>query len=128
MTIWTPSGIGCSTPGPKAVLFWALRECVAVELWCVGRRVDGKGPTVTQGEFVSAFLQEVEAVSNGTESAAEMLLQEMAAVVYGSNTKARRGLGLDETLKLCMPVFSGQLDIDYNDRYVPFMIHHAARK
>ncbi|KAK0708297.1 hypothetical protein B0H67DRAFT_686411 [Lasiosphaeris hirsuta] len=46
----------------------------------------------------SAIMDEVgeliQSLQNGTESVAEILLQEMAAVVYGPNTKARRGLGL----------------------------------
>ncbi|KAK3369622.1 fic/DOC family protein [Lasiosphaeria ovina] len=64
----------------------------------------------------------IQSLQNGTESVAEILLREMAAVVYGSNTKARRGLGLDETLKLCMLVFSGQLDIDYSDRTPEYQV------
>jgi hypothetical protein len=80
----------------------------------------------------SAIMDEVgeliESLQSGTESVAEILLQEMVAVVYGSNTKVCRGLGLDETLKLCMLVFLGKLDLDYDDRYVPFMIHHTACK
>ena len=46
----------------EAILSWPIRERVVVELGRVGRRVDGEGPTVGQGEPVSAFLQEVEAV------------------------------------------------------------------
>lgn len=49
-------------PGAKTILFWAIRKCVAVELGRVWRRINCKGPPVPQGEFLSAFFQEVEAV------------------------------------------------------------------
>jgi hypothetical protein len=71
-------------------------------------------------DAASAIMDEVgqliQSIQDGTSSVADILLRDMAAVVYGSNAKARRGLGLDETLQLCMLIFSGQIEIEYAAR------------
>ena len=46
------------------------------------------------------------------------LMEEMAKVVHGSNEKARKGLGLDETLKYCRMVFEGVTGLEYSERYL----------
>jgi prophage maintenance system killer protein len=54
------------------------------------------------------------------ETLADMLLDEMAKVVHGSNQKARKGLGLDETLKICYQIFSGAEGVEFTERYDPW--------
>lgn len=46
-----------------------------------------------------------------------VMLEEMAAAVFASNQRARVGLDLDETLKICLQVFRGEV-YQYSERYV----------
>jgi hypothetical protein len=48
---------------------------------------------------------------------AGVMMEEMANVIYGSNQKARKGLGLDETHKICHAIFEGDGGIEYRERY-----------
>lgn len=54
----------------------------------------------------------------GGDAISEVLLRDKAAAVYGSNCKARKGLGLDETITLCMAIFEGKTGVEYSERYV----------
>ena len=47
-----------------------------------------------------------------------LMTNEMAEVVFGSNQFERLGLDLDETLRLCMLVFSGEEGLEVVERYV----------
>ncbi|CZT07366.1 uncharacterized protein RCO7_07328 [Rhynchosporium graminicola] len=40
----------------------------------------------------------------------------MARAVFGSNSIGRLGLGLDETMRLCIAIFQGSEVLDYNER------------
>lgn len=48
----------------------------------------------------------------------KLITNEMAEVVFGSNRFERLGLNLDETLRLCMLVFSGEEGLENVERYV----------
>ena len=50
----------------------------------------------------------------------KLITNEMAEVVFGSNQLERLGLDLDETLRLCMLVFSGEEGLQHVERYVGF--------
>lgn len=69
---------------------------------------------------MTEVVAEIQLLLRSSDAAADMasdfLLQAMADTVYGSNKKARKGLGLDETIALCMAVLEGQVDIEYSDR------------
>ena len=45
-----------------------------------------------------------------------VVLEEMATAVFTSNRHAKTGLDLDETLKICMQVFKGEV-YEYSERY-----------
>lgn len=51
-----------------------------------------------------------------------IMLQEMAKSVFGSNNLARKGLGLDETYKMCMAIFKGEEGLEYIDRLVQHLL------
>jgi hypothetical protein len=56
-------------------------------------------------------------IQDHKEKLANMLIEEMARIVYGSNEKARKGLGLEETLSYCRMIFEGVEELEYSDRY-----------
>lgn len=58
-------------------------------------------------------------LKNWEDSGDEMeavMFDEMARAVYGSNNIDRVGLGLDETLRICIAIFQGAEDLEYTDR------------
>lgn len=79
-------------------------------------------PADVQDEFgvvteIMAEIQKLISTSEfGGDAVSELVLRDMAAVVYGSNWKARKGLGLDETITLCMAIFEGKSGVEYNER------------
>lgn len=80
-------------------------------------------PSDMSAEFsdASKLMDEVHHLCKLLEGSGDMVADEMinsmAEVVYGSNYKARKGLGLDETLKICMAIFNGEEDVEYCERY-----------
>ncbi|KAF8852592.1 Fic-domain-containing protein [Acephala macrosclerotiorum] len=46
----------------------------------------------------------------------QIIFDQMAKAVFGANNLERIGLGLDETIKLCMAVFNGEENLEYSDR------------
>lgn len=91
---------------------------------------DGWASGVTLSDVTADMKEEFDAVSAIMDEVGQLIRRSKMAparsrisffatwqqIVYGSNTKARRGLGLDETLKLCMLIFSGQVEIEYDER------------
>lgn len=67
---------------------------------------------------IMAEIQELMATSpkHGADAAADYLVQDMAAAVCGSNKKARKGVGLDETIALCVAIFEVKPPAEYSDR------------
>lgn len=93
--------------------------------WAQDRAMKEKESVVDKSEefqAVTGILDEIHTLLDHLEittgPAAEFLLQEMAKVVFGSNQHARAGLGLDETLKICMMIFDGEKDLEYSPRLV----------
>ncbi|KAK1911845.1 hypothetical protein P3342_010929 [Pyrenophora teres f. teres] len=60
--------------------------------------------------------QYVQMVQENKERLATILMEDMGKVIYGSNEKARKGLGLDETLKFCQQIFDGVEGVEYEER------------
>jgi hypothetical protein len=57
-------------------------------------------------------------LEEGPESASvleDVMLNEMAAAVFASNERAKCGLELDETLKICLQIFRGEV-VEYSER------------
>lgn len=68
-------------------------------------------------EMMDEIKQLIDKSSASGSTLSEILVNDMAAAVFGSNRKARKGLGLDETIKLCMLIFNGEGPVDYPERY-----------
>jgi hypothetical protein len=68
--------------------------------------------------IMSEISEMVKARQASQDDMEAVMLQEMAKSVFGSNNLARKGLGLDETYKMCMAIFKGEEGLDYVDRLV----------
>jgi hypothetical protein len=64
---------------------------------------------------ISNILQSREVSSEAMEV---VMFDEMAKAVYGSNNIDRVGLGLDETLRICLEIFQGAQGLEFTDRQV----------
>jgi hypothetical protein len=73
-------------------------------------------------ELVSNMMDEIHhyvvTLEEKKDKLASIMMEEMAKVVQGSNERARKGLGLDETMKYCRMVFEGVTGLEYSERYV----------
>lgn len=84
---------------------------------------DKDEPADVSAEFADAskLMDEVhhlcKLLEGSGDTVADEMVRSMAEVVYGSNHKARKGLGLDETLKICMAIFNGEKEVEYSERY-----------
>ena len=54
----------------------------------------------------------------GPNDIEKLITSEMVEVVFGSNQIERLGVDLDETLRLCLLVFSGKEGLENVERYV----------
>ena len=54
----------------------------------------------------------------GSQDMENLITNEMAEVVYGSNQFERLGVDLDETIRLCLMIFEGREGLESVDRYV----------
>lgn len=68
-------------------------------------------------QIMSEIRHFVFSIQDRKDKLANMLIEEMARIVYGSNEKARKGLGLEETLRYCRMIFEGVEELEYSDRY-----------
>ncbi|KAI9146736.1 Protein adenylyltransferase FICD [Paramyrothecium foliicola] len=79
-------------------------------------------PADVTDEFgvMTDIMTDIQLILQSSDAAADIasdfLIRAMAKTVYGSNAKARKGLGLDETIALCMAVFEGQVGVEYSER------------
>ncbi|CZT48773.1 uncharacterized protein RSE6_09521 [Rhynchosporium secalis] len=69
----------------------------------------------TQG-IISEISEMMKARDSGANDREVVMFEEMARAVFGSNSIDRLGLGLDETMRLCIAIFQGSEGLDYNER------------
>jgi len=55
----------------------------------------------TVSSLMDEIYQHVNTVQESRDKLANIIMEDMANAIYGSNKKARKGLGLGETLKIC---------------------------
>lgn len=75
---------------------------------------------------MNEIAQIVNSIAAGPQNLEKLITTEMAEVVYGSNNIERLGVGLDETLRLCLLVFSGEEGLGEVQRYVCF--NHSVKQ
>ena len=71
-----------------------------------------------QKDMMDEIARIVNSFGAGPQNMEKLITKEMAEVVYGSNHIERLGVGLDETLRLCLLVFSDEEGWGAVDRYV----------
>lgn len=88
--------------------------------WASTDSIDKPADVSADFSVVSSLMDDVhqlcQAAKSSGDAVADVLIRSMAEVVYGSNFKARKGLGLDETLKICMAIFDGEKGVEYTER------------
>jgi len=100
--------------------------------WANDSSVQDVPADVTQElKAVSHIIDEIHhfvfAIQDHKDKLANMLIEEMARIVYGSNEKARKGLDLEETLRYCKMIFEGVEELKYSDRYIFVRMSKAIR-
>lgn len=73
-------------------------------------------------DLMDEIARMVNSFADGPRNIEKLITDEMAEVVYGSNHIERLGVGLDETLRLCLLIFSDEEGWGDVDRYVYFRV------
>ncbi|CZS93170.1 uncharacterized protein RAG0_03570 [Rhynchosporium agropyri] len=67
-------------------------------------------------EIISEISEMMKSRDFGANDMEVVMFEEMAREVFGSNSIDRLGLGLNETMRLCIAIFQGSEGLDYNER------------
>lgn len=91
--------------------------------WRVDKTIKDEPLDVSSNFDVSRSLmdeiaQAIDLRPTGRQDMEDLIAKDMANVVFGSNQIERLGVDLDETLRLCLLVFSGKEGLENVDRLV----------
>jgi hypothetical protein len=89
--------------------------------WRVDESVEDKPADVSDlFKFTEEIMNEISEFIQNRELEPEHLevaiIEEMAISIFGSNNIERAGMGLDDTMIMCMSIFKGDEDLEYTDR------------
>ena len=68
-------------------------------------------------QIMSEIQELLEKHDKFSEDIENQLLEDMALAVFGANARARIGLNLEETMRVCMLIFQGAAGVEYSARY-----------
>jgi len=67
-------------------------------------------------QIMSEIQELLEKHDKFSEDIENQFLEDMALAVFGANARARIGLNLEETMRICMWIFQGAAGVEYSTR------------